>query len=430
MPPPPPRPPTSWPSSRSTVEWHVSGGAARRACVDELGWDCVVPRVAVHASTATAPDVPALLAAAEQAEAEPAAAETTTVANLPVLRLHLAPPSLPSYLQAFLRTAWPACGAGRPAGLVAYEVRTREDLAAVVSLLPAGPRALLDVVSFNVDTLRCGGIAGRDGDSFFAGGAEASLEALAKRGVAFEVAVSGGLCGGRGRRAVLIHVLKSLVRVTRGGRLGALVLASGTADPLLLRRPEDYANLLTLAGLPYAEAAKVLRQGSARLLERVRERAEDPAGTGVRVATVRGKGAAGASVQALADLSRVPPAAPHRGRAGLDGSSSSGGGSSSSSEEGGGEDASSDTGSSESAEQKVVAPEAAGRTGGAEKRGAARAGFDSSSSSGGEEEGGAGGVVAAAAAAVPASVPALPKPKGAVAKVVKRVVKKRRVGTA
>eukprot|EP00754_Rhynchopus_humris_P052104 Rhum_TRINITY_DN9924_c0_g1::Rhum_TRINITY_DN9924_c0_g1_i1::g.35959::m.35959 len=306
-------PPPSWPSSRSTVEWHVSGAAARRACVDELGWDCVVPRVAVHASAATAPDVAALLAAAEEAETAAAAAAAAAtgaapLSSLPVLRLHLAPPSLPSYLQAFLRTAWPeeAAACGR-AGLVAYEVRTREELAAVVSLLPAGPapRPPLDVVTFNVDTLRCGGVAGRDGDSFFAGGAEASLEALSKRGITFEVAVSGGLCGGRGRRAVLIHVMKSLVRVTRGGRVGGLVLASGTADPLLLRRPEDYANLLTLAGLPYAEAAKVLRQGSARLLERVRERAEDPLGTGVRVAAVAGgAGTAGGSVQALADLSQ------------------------------------------------------------------------------------------------------------------------------
>ncbi|KAJ9467151.1 hypothetical protein DIPPA_06443 [Diplonema papillatum] len=116
------------------------------------------------------------------------------------------------------------------------------------NLPDAAATAWADIITINVATVR--------------GSLEHTARALsllrpAKKGrqPVFEVVTAPVIQSGRAARRSFIELLKQLAKWTNGARI---VLSSGASDPTLVRRPEDLANLLCLAGLPYAAAAASL----------------------------------------------------------------------------------------------------------------------------------------------------------------------------
>eukprot|EP01060_Flectonema_neradi_P016778 TRINITY_DN23411_c0_g1_i1.p1 TRINITY_DN23411_c0_g1~~TRINITY_DN23411_c0_g1_i1.p1 ORF type:complete len:268 (+),score=55.58 TRINITY_DN23411_c0_g1_i1:91-894(+) len=83
---------------------------------------------------------------------------------------------------------------------------------------------------------------------------ETTVKQLISVGCVFEVIFAPTL-GNRTVRQNFIDILRQLVKLTKAKHL---IISSGASNPHHLRRPEDFANLFCLAGIPYSKGINLV----------------------------------------------------------------------------------------------------------------------------------------------------------------------------
>ena len=238
------------------VEWSTESSDARVTCTSELGWGAVVEKVATHRNPTTVPNVAHLFAG---------------VASGALCRLNLQTPTLPTYMaQVHEQVA-----ASKLHLAVSLSLAHTEQLKGVLAASTA-VQPVVDIISLHADLLAeyvpKNGEVGAKSMPFFT-----EFERLAgdivSKGTIFEIVVGTSLRDPAQREGV-IFLFKKVVRALKGRE--GLILSSGTGEVLLLRRPEDYANILTLGGIPYGTAVSVLHASNAKLFHSVTSRNNVP----------------------------------------------------------------------------------------------------------------------------------------------------------